>query len=114
VALRTGLSSCQDQLRDASAAAAHQLGAFGAAVCAALPTAQCCDYHGCSNVGARTEQQLVSGKSSVCSGCKVAREPAARTARERTGKTGTGSSAPCPEAAAAAAAARQAGPGTTA
>jgi len=52
---------------------ADQLKAFGAAVCAALPVAQCCNYHGCSNAAGHSELELVGGKSCVCGGCRTAR-----------------------------------------
>jgi len=52
---------------------ADQLEAFGAAVCAALPVAQCCNYHGCSNAAGHSELELVGGKSCVCGGCRTAR-----------------------------------------
>jgi hypothetical protein len=51
----------------------QQLSSFGAALCAAVPVRCCCNNPGCSELGEASELELVSGKSSRCSGCKLAR-----------------------------------------
>jgi hypothetical protein len=38
-----------------------------------LPQPHCCNNPGCRNLDGLSEQELVSGRSSRCSGCKVAR-----------------------------------------
>jgi hypothetical protein len=52
----------------------QQLSSFGAALCAAVPVrcCCCCNKPGCSKLGEASELELVSGKSSRCSGCKLA------------------------------------------
>jgi hypothetical protein len=51
----------------------QQLSSFGTALCAAVPVRCCCNNPGCSELGEASELELVSGKSSRCSGCKLAR-----------------------------------------
>jgi hypothetical protein len=45
----------------------------GAALCAQLPVAQCCNYHLCGNMQRRSEQNLLKVRNSICSRCKCAR-----------------------------------------
>ena len=49
------------------------LRAFGAAVSSALPVPHFCNNPGCRNVSGDSEVALVSGRSCICAGCKVAR-----------------------------------------
>ena len=65
---------------DAAAAAAvvvaelaRSLRVFGAAVSSALPVPHFCNNPSCSNVNGASEVALVSGRSCICAGCKVAR-----------------------------------------
>jgi hypothetical protein len=51
----------------------QQLSSFGTALCAAVPVRCCCNNPGCGEMGEASELELVSGKSSRCSGCKLAR-----------------------------------------
>ena len=51
----------------------HVLRAFGAAVSSALPVPHFCNNPGCRNVSGDSEVALVSGRSCICAGCKVAR-----------------------------------------
>lgn len=51
----------------------QQLTACGAALCTAVPSKGCCNYPGCDNYNATSEQQLVGGSSTTCSGCRTAR-----------------------------------------
>jgi hypothetical protein len=51
----------------------RQLRSFGSALCAAVPVRCCCNNPGCNELGQASELELVSGKSSRCSGCKLAR-----------------------------------------
>jgi hypothetical protein len=46
---------------------------MGGALCAALPTKHACNNPACAGCDKTSEQQLVSGKGSVCSACRVAR-----------------------------------------
>jgi hypothetical protein len=46
---------------------------LGAAVISQLPQPHCCNNPRCRNLDGLSEQELVSGRSSRCSGCKVAR-----------------------------------------
>jgi hypothetical protein len=41
---------------------------FGAALCAVLPSKQCCNHSGCTNLARLSEAELVAGKGSRCSG----------------------------------------------
>jgi hypothetical protein len=50
----------------------QQLSSFGTALCAAVPVRCCCNNPGCSELSEASELELVSGKSSRCSGCKLA------------------------------------------
>jgi hypothetical protein len=52
---------------------AQRLQQLGAAVISQLPQPHCCNNPGCRNLGGLSERQLVSGRGSRCSGCKVAR-----------------------------------------
>uniref|UniRef100_A0A383WKL8 phytol kinase n=1 Tax=Tetradesmus obliquus TaxID=3088 RepID=A0A383WKL8_TETOB len=52
---------------------AKRLQQLGAAVISRLPLPYCCSNPRCSNLGGLSEQELVAGKASRCSGCKVAR-----------------------------------------
>jgi hypothetical protein len=52
---------------------AESLRAFGAAVSSALPVPHFCNNPGCRNVSGDSEVALVSGRSCICAGCKVAR-----------------------------------------
>ena len=49
------------------------LRAFGAVVSSALPVPHFCNNPGCRNVSGDSEVALVSGRSCICAGCKVAR-----------------------------------------
>jgi hypothetical protein len=51
----------------------QQLASFGADLCAAVPVRCCCNNPCCSELSEGSELELVSGKSSRCSGCKHAR-----------------------------------------
>ena len=52
---------------------AGSLRVFGAAVSSALPVPHLCNNPGCRNVSGDSEVALVSGRSCICAGCKVAR-----------------------------------------
>jgi hypothetical protein len=52
---------------------AQKLQQLAAAVISQLPLPYCCNNPGCRNLAGLSEQELVSGRSSRCSGCKVAR-----------------------------------------
>lgn len=59
-------SSVGKQLSDA-------LMELGSTLCAAVPTKAACNYPACSACDKSTEQQLVGGRGSSCSGCRSAR-----------------------------------------
>jgi hypothetical protein len=46
---------------------------LGEAVVTQLPSSKCCNNPRCSSLAALSEQELVAGKGSVCSRCKLAR-----------------------------------------
>jgi hypothetical protein len=88
---------------------AKRLQQLGSVVINQLPQAHCCNNPGCRNLDSLSEQELVSGKSSRCSGCKVARYCSRECQAEHWGAP-AGHRAVCKRlraAAAAAAAARQ-------
>jgi hypothetical protein len=71
------VSNAQLQLLLATHAEGRRLAdaftSLGSALCAALPTKFACNHPACASCDQLSEQQLVGGKGSVCSGCRVAR-----------------------------------------
>ena len=65
------------QTLDTNPTVAQQLSAaligLGSTLCAALPTKTACNYPACTDCDKPSEQQLVAGRGSTCSGCRAAR-----------------------------------------
>lgn len=63
---------------------AERMSTFGAALCAQLPVAWCCNNPACLNLSCKSEEKLVSGKN--CAGCKQARYCGPQCQKEHWGQ----------------------------